>query len=255
MIIKYKCSNCGKYTRRVYEATSFTCINCKTRNVVTDQTESIRSDQPQTNAVADKTEENQFAGILDGVDEASQDVKFKVEPATVDFVKTIESSNSGVAPPNLTLTQKNTVTGSTNNKLTPQTPVWEGETFSKFFAMGNEVMVSKSNAEIWDVSKKEEKKLGDLWAEVANAYVPNATAKETKLVLATAGTLAVYLVRTITFVKKYKESKRRNKGTTEQIKEPEPVSREMTDEEKIEALKNPNPDKDFADKWKSRTAN
>lgn len=256
---KYVCKKCKTPYMSLREIKTFKCKDCGFFNILKN-TNPYKAPTTTEQAPAD-------TGILDGLnldgDNSGKDLNIKVESNNKDFQKIPDSEIKTDDKTKGKIIEKTTVTVKDGNTVTKQTLTptvnapFQGETFAKFFSMSDEVMKSKSSATVWDVSKKEEDKLGDLWADVANAYAPQATSKEVKLVVATASTLAVYVPRTVQYIKAYNEGKRRNKGTDvkKEIAEGLKDEKEMTEQEKQEALNPPTTDKDFADKWKAKGAN
>ena len=220
----YKCPDCGNdYESKKDKITIFKCKTCN-------KYIKIKPDKTTETTTEIKEPENIMSGIMG--DDKPQDMKFKVESVQTQFNQTEK--------PTITTT---TTTGKEIKKPEP----WEGDTFANLFGLIDEVMVSKSSLELWNVSKKEEKKLGELWADCANAYAPQASSKEIKLFTAIAGTGAVYLPRGIKFgqaIINKKKKKTEEKKVEEEKKEPEP-----------QVITEPIKDDDFATKWKNKTPN
>lgn len=243
MGFKLICKDCGKATYRSYQGKNFTCRFCKVRQEITEELETGLQNQQEEIV---QEQENEMSGILDNIspEEDSQDIKFRVEPVTAEI-----KENSGMdSPTSPLLTRTSKATGSTKLLPTKKEPLpWAPDTFRKAFEMVDATMKAKSNSEIWDVSKEEERKLAEMWADVANEYAPKASSKEVKLIMATVGTGAVYVPRIITLVQAHKLKKKRDLPTEVKIEE----TKEEEIKQQEEIVVNPSPDADFGDKWKN----
>lgn len=242
-----KCATCGEFTVRNTDVKTFTCKHCKTKNIV--------GETPEPREMTPDEASTSLVNVLDNAQtsplgEKPRDVNFKVEANTVNFVKSPDA-------------EKVEGTKSTTAAI-PVTPgkapvaevvAWEAETIEPFFALIDETMVSMSNSEIWNVSKRTEKKLAQLWADVGNAYAPKADSKKIKLGLAITATAGTYAYQSKRYYDALQEKKRRNKGMKpeETPKEIKTDPKEMTEKEIGQAMAPPSPDNDFASKWKAKT--
>lgn len=231
------CSSCGEERSYARVPREWTCTKCKTRNVR----------DGETTRPATPTEESEsLVGIFDGESESSRDVSFSIESDTKDFPR-IAEPEARTTSQNITLNTQPTV------KPQAQPVAWEAETIEPLFAVIDETMVSMSNSEVWNVSKRTEKKLSQLWADVLNEYTPKADSKKIKLGVALTATIGTYAYQSKRYYDAYQHYKKR---TPKQEKKPEVETQTqlpMTEEQKLEATQPPQRDNDFAEKWKAKT--
>lgn len=241
---KLICSSCGKATYRSYLGKKFTCRFCKYEQPVNVDSPIIEETEQTEESL--KEEGNEMSGILDNIEE-SQDVKFKVEPVTAE----INPAEVSQMPENLPQINRVNKVVQTRQSFIPtkKEPLpWAPDTFRKAFEMVDATMKAKSNSEVWDVSKEEERKLAEMWADVANEYAPKASSKEVKLVMAVVGTGAVYTPRIISLVQAHKNKKKKD------IKIIEDKQTENKEEEQpeVQVIVPPSQDEQFKNEWINR---
>jgi len=207
---RYKCENCGHINKKGGERKNYTCSQClkKTKAILYDES----NQTPEVN-------EQPINSNMDVVEDA-EDLTFNVENKNAEFVKPVDSlevlrSNN--------ITPKEKINQMKNKSLAP-------ETIGKWFEQIDKVIVKKSSPEIWDVTSKEEKNMGEAWADYLNDVLPEVDSTSGKLINAIMLTGITYTPRAFSFYEKYKEKKGR---TNKKADEPKP---EMSETEK-ESLK------------------
>lgn len=211
---RYKCKRCSAiYESKREDTKAFRCKSCGLSQMAKDKVEDIGG-QPST-----------LIQDVQGIQKADD------KPKEINFQT--EQINAEVP----SLNQTNAITGIQTN--TNQSQKQEGikgfsdDTIAKYFSALDKMMKGKTNE--WDITDKEEKLLGELWADFANEKYKGISQEQSKLAVAGIATATIYLPRIALYLQRiYEQNKTKKKKQKEQEGENDERQQENQDTQKYE---------------------
>jgi len=223
MQIYYKCKKCGSINEKTKEIKAFKCKSCGLSQLAKE-----RVNEGSEAIISSENPEMQEAQT--GETTEAKDVVFKVENVNVEVPKLEEKK--GIEPTTAVLPKEQTPSS---------TKGFEQATTSKYFKTIDAMMKSKD--EKWDVKPEEEEMLGAVWCDYANEKFKAVSAEKSKLVVAVASTVTVYLPRIAFYLKRLYDMKQRKRGEKK---------KDEKEEETEQKYDEPVQEKEIIDDWSKR---
>lgn len=202
---RYKCKKCG--SENIKKQPIFNKYRCKSCGERT-ETDLISSEG------ASEVEQKMADVQQQIAEEEAKKISFNVENVQTTLTEQPKSENSPVI--SSSNTEERVRAGVTE---TLKKNGFSEDTIKKYFEVVDKMMVGKTSE--WDVTKKEEGLLGELWADYANEKFKEVPPETSKLLLASAATFTVYLPRIAMYVKKLYEQKHTEKKEEEPQEQPQ----------------------------------
>jgi hypothetical protein len=179
---EYQCEHCSYINQKGGERQKFTCSSCNQK------TKAIR---------VNNIEDTQIINTED----TPINLDFSVDTTKTEFTQIDANSTPEQV---IKSPQKNIKVPVQGQPIRRPFAV---DTIQQFPEQLDALMRKKSNNEIWDVSKEEEKKLAEAYTEVLNEYFPQIDSKAGKLGIAVGLTIITYAPRIIKFAEEYSKRK------------------------------------------------